>query len=520
MQDAIILDWVILALVCVFAAIAAVFWLNPRRSPARADSDMLGGRCARDPVFLFDGHEMIGISTKAQAYVDPDDEGFDWTALHKKLTGRFPGFPDSQDEIQASRKLVVPAGDESDPGEAVCEWIDGITRVHLRGLKIRETPETPDSRSLEMLHIAMQQAPYPVWHTDTKGTVCWCNAAYRTLCNKTLGNIPDTIPTLFPPMVDQPRKGKKSRSSIAVHGSDKRLWFDVSAVRHEAGYMCYAMDINAVVDAEIAQRNFVQTLAKTFAQLPIGLAIFDRNRQLALFNPALIDLTALAADFLSARPNLLSFFDRLRDNQMMPEPKNYDSWRQQMADLVEAAADGRYQETWSLPSGSVYSVSGRPHPDGAIAFLIEDITAEITLTRRFRSDLEMDQAILDRLDDAIAVFSQSGGLTFSNAAYRRMFSVDPDKSFAQMSILDATRTWQDHCQATPVLGEIRDFVASREGRADWQAQFLLKSGEAVDCSVFPILNGATMVSFNRVNPGVPPIAVATPLEPAKEILPG
>ena len=125
--------------------------------------------------------------------------------------------------------------------------------------------------------------------------------------------------------------------------------------------MNYAEDVNAVVNTEIAQRNFVKTLAKTFAQLSIGLAIFDRDRQLALFNPALIDLTALLADFLSARPNVLSFFDRLRDNQMMPEPKNYNSWRHQMADRIEAAADGRYQETRLLPSGSIYRVSGRPH---------------------------------------------------------------------------------------------------------------------------------------------------------------
>ncbi|MDQ7070109.1 MAG: hypothetical protein Q9M48_05105 [Rhodobacterales bacterium] len=55
---------------------------------------------------------------------------------------------------------------------------------------------------------------------------------------------------------------------------------------------------------------------------------------------------------LSIRPNLLSFFDRLRDNRMMPEPKNYSSWREQIADLVAAATDGRYFETWTLePTG-------------------------------------------------------------------------------------------------------------------------------------------------------------------------
>ncbi|NCW08109.1 MAG: diguanylate cyclase, partial [Rhodobacterales bacterium] len=81
------------------------------------------------------------------------------------------------------------------------------------------------------------------------------------------------------------------------------------------------MDITEIVRAQQAQKNFVQTLTKTFATLSIGLAIFDRNRQLMLFNPALIDLTALTADFLSARPNLLTAFDKLWDNQIMPETK-------------------------------------------------------------------------------------------------------------------------------------------------------------------------------------------------------
>ncbi len=134
--------------------------------------------------------------------------------------------------------------------------------------------------------------------------------------------------------------------------------------------MCHAIDINAVISAEIAQRNFVQTLAKTFAQLSTGLAIFDRNSQLALFNPALVDLSALPIEFLSARPDLLSFFDRLCDSRVMPEPKNYNSWRQEIADVIAAATDGSYQETWSLDTGQTYRVSGRPHPDGAIAFLI------------------------------------------------------------------------------------------------------------------------------------------------------
>ena len=124
----------------------------------------------------------------------------------------------------------------------------------------------------------------------------------------------------------------------------------------------HATCINAVVAAEQAQRNFVQTLAKTFAHLSIGLAIFDRNGQLALFNPALVDLTGLPAHFLSARPTMLSFFDQLRENRRMPEPKNYLNWRQEIADVIAAATDGRYQETWSLETGQTYSVKAARIP--------------------------------------------------------------------------------------------------------------------------------------------------------------
>lgn len=283
--------------------------------------------------------------------------------------------------------------------------------------------------------------------------------------------------------------------SVTPPGASQPYWFDVRSLRLDAGWMNYATDVNAVVNAEIAQRNFVQTLTKTFAHLSIGLAIFDRKRQLALFNPALIDLTTLPAEFLSARPNLLSFFDRLRDRQMMPEPKNYRSWREQIADLVAAADTGQYSETWSLPSGMTYRISGRPHPDGAVAFLFEDISAEISLTRRFRSQLELGQSVLNTLEQSIAVFSSSGVLAFSNIAYRKMWNIECDTSFTDISITDAARQWQAGSMPTPVWGDLRDFVVQFGERTDWQADVILRNGKAVQCQVIPMSGGATLVIF-------------------------
>jgi PAS domain-containing protein len=383
---------------------------------------------------------------------------------------------------------------------------DNVTRVHLgtaagsaRGPTLDPHRLHAAEAELASLQGAMDGAPYPIWQTDDKGRVVWSNPAYAALCRKTKRGDADAARALFDPDQDGIAPGAPVRVSIPVEGTDHVLWYDVHRVAHDGFSMHYAVDINAVVNAEIAQRNFVQTLAKTFAQLSTGLAIFDRKRQLALFNPALVDLTALPADFLSSRPNLLSFFDRLRDNSMMPEPKNYGSWRKQMADLVAAAADGSYRDTWTLPSGSVYSVSGRPHPDGAVAFLFEDITADVTLTRRFRSDLELGQAVLDQLDEALVVFRPDGVLDTSNAAYNALWSVDPDSTFCEVTVADALRTWQARADPSQAWSELRAAVTGPVGNR-WEGLCALSDGTEVLARVRPVQNGTRMVTFRPTDP--------------------
>lgn len=485
-------EWLYLFLICLLVAGGATAWLAPAHlrpeRPIRTPQ--------RRVVFFFDGSDLIDATSAAQDLLGHDAKGFKWTDLRNLLGGDFPGFPETIEDVNQKGHVRIKALNTTLATDALCEWVDGITRVEL--FTGRNSPQST-SNEPEILKVAMDAAPYPVWRIDDEGTVRWCNAAYAALSRKIRGQETDLADPLFPKtglaLVGPEGSGKKARVRIQPTGSDKHLWFDVTTVAQAGGTLCYGVDVNAVVDAEIAQRNFVQTLAKTFAQLSIGLAIFDRNQQLALFNPALIDLTSLPADFLSGRPDLLAFFDRLRDRQMMPEPKDYTNWREQLSQLAAAAADGKYQETWSLPSGSVYSVSGRPHPDGAVAFLFEDITAEITLTRRFRSELELGQGVLDALDDAIVVFAPDGALIFSNQPYNRMWGVEPESSFAQVTVLDATRTWQDRCTATPTWGEIRDYVGSRENRVEWWSEIHLRDGGCLSCNVNPIASGATMVSF-------------------------
>jgi PAS domain-containing protein len=286
----------------------------------------------------------------------------------------------------------------------------------------------------------------------------------------------------------------KARYCLSRHDHKADHWFEVISRKRGAGSLNFATDIGEMVSAENQNRQFLQTMTKTFAQLSIGLAIFDRKRRLVIFNPALLDLTGLPLSFLSGQPPIRTFLDRLRDGNMIPEPSNYRTWREEVAALEVAAERGSYRESWSLPSGQTYRVTGRPHPDGAIALTFEDITAEISLTRSFRSELEIAQGVLDTLDEAIAVFSPAGTLWISNAAYGACWGHAADE-MQQIGFREAISLWQDGSAPGSIWKDARKFAARLNDRVLLEGVIRRHDGRALSCRFMPLPGGASMVGF-------------------------
>lgn len=455
--------------------------------------------------FLFCDLDLEHATDQARNVLRKEQAETDWHALRAALKSRFPGLPDA-DALREMKSMTLHAAALNDPAVLHLDREQEMTRVVIEDDFLTDASAVHAIKSLEAeldtLRLAAIDAPYPIWLADAAGEVQWHNTAYAALAEIAR---PAQDPMTHPLFRFEPKDMREKRTvrvPIKVEHNATTEWYNVTATRSGSNVIYHAVDINAVIQAEVAQRNFVQTLAKTFAHLSIGLAIFDRNGQLALFNPAMVDLTSLPVEFLSGRPGLLSFFDRLRDNRVMPEPKNYSSWRQEISDMIAAATHASYQETWTLNTGHTYRVSGRPHPDGAVAFLIEDITAEVSLTRNFRAELELGQSLMDTFEDALAVFSSAGVLTFCNSAYRTMWKMDPDCSFADVTIVDSMKEWQSQSAPDPAWADMRDFVMKVGERAPWEADVThVKQGRIV-VRLSPIASGATVIRFTE-NTDVP-----------------
>jgi len=462
---------------------------------------------------LFSGETMSDASPAGQKLFAEASGTFrtDWEKLRATLAPHFREMPLSPMDLEDTISLSLPPVTEGLFQPLIIESHKGQTRVLLArepqpSLLAAPTSAAPDTR----LTLAADLSPCPTWCARQGGRVVWANRAYLALRPPTCPSSKDgEIPSLFDPRLLSDTQMRPQRLSLAPQDNQPERWFEITTTRFGDETLHHAMPLDEVIRAETLQRSFVQTLTKTFANLSIGLAIFDRDKRLALFNPALLDLTALPVDFLTSRPTMLSFFDAMRDIQTMPEPKDFKAWRQNLLSINSTAPNREFLETWSLPGGQIYRVTGRAQPDGTLAFLIEDISDEISLTRHFREELGQTRAILEHLHQGVALFSPSGKLSLRNAAYDTVWPSADAALTENADIAQAIAGWRELCAPTPFWAELLAYTERRTASPPEMCLLHRKDGRLISVVATRLHGGACLLLF-----GSPLLPVRAPKEAA------
>lgn len=489
MYDFPIWIWAVIPVFSLCFALVIV-WLIGLQRPATSSFGETGPAITSGAVhFLFDQDSLMDHDLPA------DNTAFktcDWREMRNWLHFRFSGLPDTTDALPDGQSVFSVADDPGDPAQLVCTKTGDTTHVVLHDPKTLDAVERHERLRLlsegRNWGSCLDNATCGVVMTDHDGQILWTNRAFDALKISDPGN---AISGSRPVLDDSTPKIERR----CIDDGTASKWLETRSVRVERGTIHYVADVTKVVTAENLRREFVQTLTKTFANLTTGLAIFNRDKQLALFNPALVDLTGLGPEFLSAQPNLMGFFDSLRDNHVLPEPRNYGDWRTQILQMIETATDGLYRETWTLPSGLTYRVTGRPHPDGAIAFLFEDISDEISLTRRFRSQMDMRQAVLDNLSEAVVFLSPAKTVLLCNSTCSRLLGIDPDSSFAEMSLNDLTQICNCRLPSAEFWAKVAQGLDGRRLANPIEAQLFDIQNKSYHCRAASLPGGAAMLTI-------------------------
>jgi PAS domain-containing protein len=492
-----VLGMVLTALLVAMSALLFVAAWQSRR-PVRLPSifDPSPSRVA----YLLDGERLVDASPAARALLPEGEDSRARSRLLARFASDFPNLSERLSNLPRIGQIQIASQPGTSPALVLtAEHVSGLTRLTLQGGQDDQgchgDAATAAALSQEVMaqRAVLSRAPVLMWKESPDGHVIWANHAYLIRAVELLPEGEDLswpLPRLFD---FDTGKGRPPRLKLQMPSGPE--WFDLVRVPSADETLCYALAADKAVQAEAALREFMQTLTKTFADLPIGLAIFDRSRCLQMFNPALTDLTTLPPELLISRPTLNAFLDAMRARAMIPEPRDYRSWRKQLARLEEEATMGLFEETWSLPGGQTYRVIGRPHPNGALAFMFEDISNEMSRTRRYRADLELGQSVIDAVEDAVAVFSQGGQLVMSNHAYAQLWQHDPQVLLSEASVSTLCAWWRDHAAPTLLWDDAIDYVTTSGDRTPWEGEVRLLDGRLVMCRFRPLTGGATLITF-------------------------
>ncbi len=461
----------------------------------------------QDAVFIFRDQKLIDCSDRAQALLKALEEGSggksrrsDLAVLIDYLAPRFPGIKELLAELVHGAQIECEAR-----GEQSLQ-LSARRQKSILHLRLRDSSEEGSLIALDRLsHEALQKElttlrhvlrhmPSLVWQSDRDGRIIWANSAYLRALQEVEGQdltLGWPLPALF--VADD--LGDQAR--LSLRKSDQTSWFAHSCFEAQEAITHFATPIDAAVQSEAARREALQTLTQTFACLPIGLALFDADRRLQVFNPALVDLTGLEPIFLAARPSLEQLLYSMREARMLPEPKDFNAWRRNILDLEQAAEQGDYSEEWMLDGGKTYLVTGRPQPNGAIALFLQDITSEAALTRSFRAEIETSQSALDALGVSIAVFGMTGQTLLTNAEYAKLWKVDPCADLADRGLAQALAGWSEACHPTTFWARLAEFVSTRDAARRLSGVAILKQGGKLEMTATRLPGGNTMLVFSQ-----------------------
>jgi len=238
---------------------------------------------------------------------------------------------------------------------------------------------------------------------------------------------------------------------------------------------------------------------ETLNHIADAVAIFSRAKQLIFYNTAFAELWSLEPAWLSERPTHSEVLDRLRQRRRLPETADYGKWKAGELDRYERL-DAAPDDLWSLPDGRTLRVVRQPHPMGGLLLLYSDITDELKLKSQYNAQIQVQQATLDKLNDAVAVFGSDGRLRLHNEAFERFWNVTPTQLDLAGDFEGVVELCVPRLHDLQFWRELKGRVADPDpgARAPMTGETKTADSRIVRYQSRPLPDGATLIAFTDV----------------------
>jgi signal transduction histidine kinase len=215
----------------------------------------------------------------------------------------------------------------------------------------------------------------------------------------------------------------QSRMQPAIIHGERRMLKVVDVPLATGAVAGFAVDVQDLEDARTELLRYIESQRELADRMTAGTAQFDGDRTLGFFNRPFAAMAQLDPDWLAEKPEFDRVIDRMRDNQRLPETRDFPAWKDERRGWFSSAEEV-IEEEWMLPDGDHVRVVAQPLPDGGLRLFFEDRTEQLRLASARDTLLRVRAATFDNLFEAISVFASDGRLYLWNRRFSDDWELD------------------------------------------------------------------------------------------------
>lgn len=482
--------------------------LETVQSVLNADPDAVFLWAGAAPVQLFGGSAIIeaGDNARHRAADSPD--------LFQKFCKTLQG--DSADKLIAAvdklradgQRFTVPVVSRDMrtlacvgkfTGQGAALWVSDVTEAFEEVSALRRTVD--EIRAQRDWAVAILDiAPVPIWRRDAQGKLVWVNNHYvEAVEAKDAATVVNSGEELVEAADVAAAEKQGNRLTVPAVLNGQRRTLEIVERPLSEGSCGFAVDVTELAESRKEADRQLTAQRATLNVINAPLAIFGNDKHLVFCNRAFAEFWGLSEEWLAGNPHHGELLEEMREKRRLPEQADFPAWKKQQLEIYETLIESQ-EELWHLPDERTLMVISQTRPRGGIIVIYEDLTTILALERSYKALSRVQRESLNNLREGVAVFGVDGRLGLFNPAFLQIWNLREDQLADEPHIDLVSGLCGPHCAEQNIWELLKNRVTgSDEDRSRFEIQTECANGIGLDCSVVPLPDGGTMLTFTDIS---------------------
>jgi signal transduction histidine kinase len=451
------------------------------------------------------GHGAVGIA-------DADWKALEANVRETQRSGK--AFMQKLSLRDSDRRLLV-RGNIADaqiyPNGAALLWFFDLSDT-VRELERLEGEAKSARDAFTALAGLIESAPIPMWHRTPDLKLSFVNQAYVDAVSAESGDVViENAVELVEPVDGETAIARAAKAHELGVPTERLVASTVAGERRqmrvidiplgETGVAGLAIDVQELMDARGDFRRLADTQRDLLDKMSAGVAQFDADRAISFANLPFQRIFGFREEWLGAKPEFARVFERMRDNNKLPEVRDFPQWRAERENWFLSAVP--VEENWLLLDGTHLRLLAQPTPDGGLILIFEDRTEQAQLASARDTLLRVRTATFDNLFEAIAVFASDGKLSIWNRRFGEIWGVEEAVLAKHPRFDELLASIAGQLQKASQVSILRELlqmtISSREPR---RSQIRFADGRVFQFSTVPLPDGNALLAMIDVTDSV------------------